>query len=136
MQAWKDAGYAVTAAKPAAPAKPVGPPSAQTLYGRHFATCHQPDGKGMAGHYPPLAGNSLATMADPRALVLVTLHGLGQPQASGTPAGSPPPAQMPGFAAQLNDKELADIATYVRASWGNRAGAVTPAQVKAMRARP
>ena len=34
------------------------------------------------------------------------------------------------------DKELADIATYVRASWGNRAAGVTTAQVKAMRAKP
>src|SRR5690348_10970703 len=49
---------------------------AKALYGRHCATCHQPDGQGMKGHYPALAGNGLVTMRDARPLVLVVLEGL------------------------------------------------------------
>ena len=130
MTAWEDAGYPVVraSAKPAAV-----PTSGKTLYAQHCATCHQLDGRGMPGHYPALAGNGVATMADPRALVLVTLNGLRPAPAA---SGAPKPAEMPGFAAQLNDAEIASILTFVRSQWGNRAGKVTPADVRAMRTKP
>jgi mono/diheme cytochrome c family protein len=40
---------------------------------------------------------------------------------------------MPSFAWKLSDQELADVATYVRNSWGNRAQPVSPGQVRQMR---
>ena len=42
---------------------------------------------------------------------------------------------MPGFARKMTDGEIADAATYMRSSWGNRAPAVSPQQVKDLRER-
>jgi mono/diheme cytochrome c family protein len=43
---------------------------------------------------------------------------------------------MPGFASQLNDQQIADLANYVRISWGNQAAAdVTAAAVEKLRGR-
>lgn len=40
---------------------------------------------------------------------------------------------MPGFAQRLTDRDVADVLTFVRSSWGNRASAVTAAQVAKVR---
>jgi mono/diheme cytochrome c family protein len=40
---------------------------------------------------------------------------------------------MPSFAWKLGDQEIADVATYLRNSWGNRASAVSARQVADMR---
>jgi mono/diheme cytochrome c family protein len=42
---------------------------------------------------------------------------------------------MPGFAAKLNDEQVAAVATYVRNSWGNKAGAVLAKDVTKLRSR-
>lgn len=130
MSAWEAAGYAVVKASPKPRDVAV---SGKTLYAQHCATCHQLDGLGVEGHYPPLAGNGVTTMSDPRALVLVTLNGL---KPLPTASGAPMPAEMPAFAAQLSDAEVASILSYVRSNWGNRAGAVKADEVKAMRPKP
>jgi mono/diheme cytochrome c family protein len=43
---------------------------------------------------------------------------------------------MPAFRDRLSDQQVADLLTFVRASWGNRGGAVTAQQVSTMRALP
>lgn len=125
LEAWELAGYPVEAGAPSAAAKP----APQRLYEAHCATCHQPNGQGVPDQYPSLAGNGLTTMADPRALILVTLEGLNPAPSKGRPR----PARMPGFKARLSDAEMAEVLTHVRSSWGNHAPAVKPAQVKALR---
>lgn len=123
MRAWEDKGYPMTRSAERAQV------DGQVLYGRHCATCHQLEGQGMGGHYPALAGNAVTRMADPRALILVMLDGL----TPGPTAKEPNPPAMPPFWSTLSDEEAAMIATYVRSSWGNHAGAVKPSEVKALR---
>ncbi len=102
------------------------------LYDKHCMACHGSDGKGRAPAYPPLAGNGTVTMAQPVNAVRIVLYGGFAP---GT-AGNPRPYGMPPFAHVLEDEEVAQVVTYVRSSWGNRAGAVTAAQVNRFRSVP
>jgi mono/diheme cytochrome c family protein len=83
------------------------------------AACHGPEGKGVPGAFPALAGDPFVT-GDPDAVVSVVLKGR---------------AGMPSFKDDLKDPDIADILTYVRGAWGNKAGAVTPPQVAAQRAK-
>lgn len=87
--------------------------------------CHQGDGAGIPGTYPPLAGHPRA-LGPPEALIRVTLHGYDA--RSGLWNGA-----MPAFAGRLADHEVAAALSHVRGSWGNRAGAVAPATVAAVR---
>lgn len=51
-------------------------------------------------------------------------------------AGNPRPYGMPPYSPVLNDAEVAAVLSYVRASWGNAARMVTPAEVNGLRAVP
>lgn len=99
------------------------------------ATCHQADGKGLDPVYPPLAGSPWVT-GDEQLLTKVVLHGLwGKLELMGKtydPTKGVPP--MTAFGSVLNDSEVADVLTYVRNSWGNKAPAVSPETVKKIRA--
>jgi len=143
------AAAAVLADGPAQPA-PVAddapddlPPDARALFvlGReiylregHCATCHQKDGRGMAGAYPPL--NARAWLEDDERLSKIVLHGLhGALRVRGETYGAGPSSPpMPGFAALLDDREVAAVLTYVRRSFGNRLPPVAPAAVAKVRA--
>jgi mono/diheme cytochrome c family protein len=48
-------------------------------------------------------------------------------------AGHPQPYGMPPFRTLLTDAEIAAVATYIRQSWGNQAGVVTPLDVNRLR---
>ena len=85
---------------------------AAKLYIDNCATCHQPHGTGIAGAVPPLAGNPAVTAREPYDVIAAVLEGL--------PAGGTY-GPMPSFAGRLSDDEIADLANYVRTSWGNRA---------------
>jgi mono/diheme cytochrome c family protein len=95
------------------------------LYLEHCSGCHQAQGRGIAGLFPPLAGNGVVLARDPANIIKVVLGGI--------------PAQgkyapMPSFASQLTDKGVADGANYVRTSWDNTASPnVTPAMVAKLR---
>ncbi len=115
-----------------AAAAPEAGPTGATLYQR-CATCHQPNGKGMAGAFPPLAGSEWANAKDPAVPIRVVLHGLNGPI---TVAGQRFNSTMPPFGTNqpMDDSAVAAVLTYVRSSWGNAASAVTPAEVAAQRA--
>jgi mono/diheme cytochrome c family protein len=85
---------------------------AAKLYIDNCAACHQPHGTGVAGAIPPLAGNPAVVAREPYDVVAAVLEGL--------PAGGAYGA-MPSFAGRLSDDEIADLANYVRTSWGNQA---------------
>ena len=91
------------------------------LYTTHCAACHGDRGEGVAGAYPALAGNRAVAITPPANLVHMVLRGGFGP----TTPGHPRPYGMPPFFQVLTDAEIADVATYVRASWGNAASAVT-----------
>jgi mono/diheme cytochrome c family protein len=83
-----------------------------SLYIDHCAGCHQSMGRGIAGVFPPLAGNGVVLAPDPVDIVKIIL--LGIPQQNGFIA-------MPSFAGDMTDQQIAALANYLRTNWGNRA---------------
>ena len=119
-------------ARPAAPRPPEQTMLAgEKLYGQHCAACHGERGEGK-GPYPALAGNRALSMAEPVNAIRVVLNGGFAP---GT-GGNPRPYGMPPFGHALGDAEVATLVSYLRASWGNAAGAVSPAEVNRYRSVP
>jgi len=92
------------------------------------AACHQDTGAGLAGVFPPLAGSEHVT--DANKAIDIVLNGLIGPI---TVKGTQYDGVMPPMR-QLSDEQIAGILTYVRGSWGNSAGAVSAADVAAVRA--
>ncbi|WP_262358366.1 c-type cytochrome, partial [Bordetella pertussis] len=99
------------------------------LYGQHCAQCHQADGKGSFPAWPALAGNPSVIAAEPANVIRMVLDGGFAPAT----AANPRPHGMPPFAQALPDNDIAMLVSYVRNSWGNQAGAVTPLDVKRTR---
>jgi mono/diheme cytochrome c family protein len=103
------------------------------IYKDKCADCHGADGEGAAAGggiaYVPLAGNRLVAMASPTNLLHVLIDGGFAP----TTAGNPRPFGMPPFGPQLNDADLAAVASYVRNAWGNEAPLVEPLDVVKVR---
>ena len=91
--------------------------------------CHQANGQGVPGQYPPLAGSEWAQGPEER-VIRIVLHGLNGPiKVEGkdfnnvmAPLGS------------LKDDQIANVISYVRASWGNTASEVQPETVAKVRA--
>ena len=112
-------------------------PSAATLarggkvYEQQCAQCHGGQGQGQPGAFPALAGNRAVVLADPTNVVRVILQGGYLPAT----AGNPRPHGMPPFQHLLADEDVAAVASYVRASWGNQAGAVATIDVYRARER-
>ena len=99
-----------------------------SLYMDHCSACHQAKGRGMQGIFPPLAGNGAVIAGDPGNVLQAVLKGI--PMQNGYVA-------MPSFASQLDDQQVADVANYVRTSWGNTGVAsATAADVAKLRAPP
>ena len=99
-----------------------------SLYMDHCSACHQAKGRGMTGIFPPLAGNGAVIARDPGNVLQAILKGI--PMRNGYVA-------MPSFASQLNDQQVADVANYVRTSWGNTAVAnATAADAAELRGQP
>ncbi len=95
------------------------------------SACHQEDGKGLPGAFPPLAQSDYLK-ADPKRALQIVLHGLeGKIVVNGKEFDSIMPPMT-----QLSDQEIADILTYVNNSWGNKGAAVGPTQVAAVRSGP
>ena len=94
--------------------------------------CHQPPGLGRPGMFPPLASSDWVAAKKPDRIIRMVLHGFTGPiTLNGKPFASPAPL-MPPQGAALSDTQIADVLTYVRSSFGNKAGAVTPAEVAAL----
>ena len=101
------------------------------LYRDHCVACHGEQGEGVPGAYPALSGSRAVTMRSTANLVHIVLEG-GFPPST---AGNPRPFGMPPFAPFLQDDEVADLLSYVRTSWGNRASAVSALDVSRERGR-
>ncbi len=95
------------------------------LYVDHCSGCHQSKGRGIPGVFPPLAGNGVVVAPNPADIIKVVLGGI--------PARNNYIA-MPSFGSQLSDQQIAEIANYLRTSWGNGAPPNATAQaVKELR---
>lgn len=100
----------------------------QVYMGLCFA-CHQPDGKGLPGAFPPLAGSDYL-LADRDRAIRIVLKGMTGPV---TVNGQTINSAMPPQEAVLTDAQVADVLTYVYNTWGNKGDAFSAAQVKAIR---
>lgn len=105
----------------AAERKPVTATTSKTnsLYTQYCASCHQPNGKGLAGTFPALSGSALVT-GDKNKLMDIVINGR-----TGTTA-------MPAFKF-MTDAELATVLSYVRTNLGNKAGTIQDRDVRYFR---
>lgn len=95
-------------------------------------TCHQPNGEGLAGQFPPLAGSDWV-LGDKDRLIKISMYGLmGEIEVNGVKYNNvmAPPGIPPG---SLTDEQIADVLTYIRNDWGNSASAVSPEEVSTVR---
>lgn len=99
------------------------------LYNTYCASCHQQDGKGDNSRFPPLAGSDWVT-GDKQRLINVILNGLdGEIMVNGQSWQG----MMPAHAEFLDDHAIASISTYIRQSFGNKAGPVSSLEVSKVR---
>lgn len=99
----------------------------KSVYTQTCIACHQPTGVGIPGAFPPLAKSDYLNKDVNRAIKGV-IKGLNGPiTVNGKKFSSAMPPQA------LTDQQIADVLTYVYASWGNNKTVVTPAMVKAQR---
>jgi mono/diheme cytochrome c family protein len=100
------------------------------IFAANCQTCHQANGLGVAGQYPPLAGSEFTTGGSQRPAMIV-LKGLQGPvTVKGQKFGT---AVMQPWDKTLTDQKIADVLTYERSEWGNNASAVTAEQIAALR---
>lgn len=99
-----------------------------TLFAEQCMSCHQKNGKGLPGSFPPLAGNP-DLMRDRVFPVYVLLNGL---EGKITVAGKDFNAQMPPFS-HLTDAEIAALVRYIRSAWNN--ASLRPANMKPVDAK-
>lgn len=125
-----------TSKTPAAPEKPE-PSSEQgvsvdgaKLYANNCASCHQDNGQGLPGTFPPLAGDPVVTAEDPTKHIEVILNGAQGSTIGGQTYNSP----MPAFGSRFSNEEIAAIVNHERTSWGNEAPTVTTDDIAKPRA--
>ena len=92
--------------------------------------CHQADGNGVPRLNPPLAVTVYVTGSKTR-LIDIVLKGLTDPlEINGEDYNNPMAAHS-----FLTDQQIADVLTFIRNSFGNKAGAISVAEVKKQRAK-
>lgn len=99
-----------------------------SIYTNYCTACHKKSGEGVIGNFPPLKGNPGVT-GNKDALISVVLNGLSGPR---NVNGVEYNQAMPGFKF-LNDKDVAAVVSYIRTNFGNKASAVTAADVSNVR---
>lgn len=100
----------------------------QRIYTNNCLACHQANGSGIKGAFPPLAKADYLNADKTRAIQTV-VHGREGPiVVNGDKFNSVMPAQA------LSDEDIANVLTYVYSAWGNSKKVVSPAEVKAVRA--
>ncbi|RYC68612.1 MULTISPECIES: c-type cytochrome [Spirosoma] len=122
-------GVMAQTTKPASTAKVATKTPGQLLYEQHCLTCHQANGSGVPNLNPPLRNTDWVT-GDKTRLINVLLNGLQGQEIEGEVYDNAMPAH--DF---LNDQQIADVLTYIRSSFGNKAEAVTADQVKTVRVK-
>src|SRR5437867_11171359 len=100
------------------------------IFSANCQTCHQANGLGVAGQYPPLAGSEFTTGGSRRPAMIVHKGLQGPVTVKGQKFGS---AVMQPWDKTLTDQKIADVLTDERSDWGNSASAVTAEQIAALR---
>lgn len=117
-------GAALPATTAAAP-----PPAGRQTYVQLCSACHGLDGEGIPHVAPTMRTNASLRLASPRNLLAVIARGLPERP---LPVGERFQA-MPGFGHLLDDRQMADLATYLRGAWGGISRGVTPDEVRSAR---
>ncbi len=103
----------------------------RSVYNLHCGTCHLPAGEGDPEMAPRLNAGSLVVQSpNPASMINAILYG---PETPGHPLPPRWREPMEEFQYLLDDEEISAVATYIRNSWDNSAGAVTPEQVARQR---
>jgi nitrite reductase (NO-forming) len=100
----------------------------QEVFNATCKNCHQENGQGMPGVYPPLANSDFLAQDTKRAIAIVVNGIDGEMFVNGKKYNLDMPAQT-----QLSDQQVTDVLNFVRNSWGNKGKAIKAAQVKAAR---
>jgi mono/diheme cytochrome c family protein len=98
------------------------------VYMKYCLACHQAEGSGVPGMYPPLI-NTKWVGGDKRTLIHLVLNGQqGEIEVNGHVFKGTMPAHQ-----YLSDKQIADLLTFLRSNFGNQADAITPEEVEKVR---
>jgi mono/diheme cytochrome c family protein len=103
----------------------------KAIYSDACASCHMLEGGGQSRTFPPIAGNAMLQQGDPAGLIHLILAG---GRSAPTPT-RPTALSMPSFAWKLTDQQIADVSTFIRNDWGNRAEPVNASAVAVLRKR-
>ena len=113
-----------TGAATSSTAKKMTASNGPAVFNTNCASCHQSDGKGGPAA-PALAGNAVVT-GDAAKVIHIVKNGLtGTVQVNGKTYNG----TMPAWKGVISNDDIAAVITYIRSSWGNKASAVTAAQV-------
>jgi mono/diheme cytochrome c family protein len=119
-------GAAASASASAAAQNPASASDGGVVYLANCSSCHQSDGQGVPGAFPPLSGNPVVT-GNPTAVIAIVKNGLdGKVVVNGRAYSG----IMPRWSGVLSDAQIAAAITYIRGSWHNRAPGVSVADVK------
>ncbi len=111
---------------------PKTPTVGESIYEMACLPCHQPEGKGLPGVYPPFVGSEWIR-GDKNRIIKIVLHGLTGPvMVAGKSFGGPNSVPMPALGG-LSDEQIAAVLTHIRSEFGNRASSVTAAEVRSVR---
>ncbi len=124
-------GAGSAAAGSAAVVDPIA--AGKRLFVNNCVTCHQANGQGLAGVYPPLAGSDWVNDGE-EALVRILIHGMSGPVVvNGVTYNGAMPAFGP-LGSNWKDDKIAHVLTYIRQEWGNKGAPVTKETVARIRA--
>ena len=102
----------------------------EIVYKKYCISCHQADGGGVPNMSPPLLQTSFI-LGEKETLIKIVLNGLKNVDIDDQTYNNP----MPALGSVLKDQQIADVLTYVRNSFGNKASPVTASEVKAVRSK-
>jgi mono/diheme cytochrome c family protein len=102
------------------------------IYANTCAKCHQPDGLGLPGQYPPLVGSEWVLAPGTARLIRIVLDA---PQGPIKVKGLLYNNNMTAWRDQLNDQQIAAVLTFIRTQkeWNHNASPVTAAEVAVIR---
>jgi mono/diheme cytochrome c family protein len=103
----------------------------KAVYIKYCLACHQMDGSGVPGMYPPIQKTDWVS-GDKNRLIKLVLNGIDGPiEVNGEEYNQAMPQHK-----FLTDQQVADVLTYIRKNFGNKADAITPAEVARVRKAP
>ena len=92
--------------------------SGKKIFAARCASCHQANGQGIPGQFPPLDGSKWVT-SDPGLISKIIIMGLkGEIEVKGVTYGSNPAQNM--VAVPINDREIANVVTHASPGLGQR----------------